>query len=418
MNTNDSDTTTGRRRAAGAVFDQFVVAGTSFALMLLVRSAIGVSALGEYAWLINAMIVLTALQTAWVGDSLTVLNRFDPEIRSGLAASILSFGGVAFALSVFLARGVLDLRGAVLFGTMVVLWITEEIGRRLFMTRLEFWALTANDTIYALGAFSVVAIAKATDTTITLNLVVGAMAVGASLSILAALIQLPTSEFHAARPSWIQARALASFAGWRSAQLSLRPIAQFAVRSIVIVVASKTIAGDLETARLFSQPAATYVSGIASFLLPMYTREERTQTRSISLSKMTALLVAPVLLYGTFVVVAKNPLARLILLHHASVSVTAILGWLATALMFAAGQPIANLLIARKQSRDIFWVRFADSVVGLTLAAVLIKTVSPDFAPWSLAIGMAFGTVGLAVLVRRGDARLQPALVQSVGAIS
>ncbi len=55
-------------RAAGAVVDQFVVAGTSFVLMILVRKQLGSAALGNYVVLITAMILITSMQTAWVGD--------------------------------------------------------------------------------------------------------------------------------------------------------------------------------------------------------------------------------------------------------------------------------------------------------------------------------------------------------------
>ena len=125
--------TAGKRRAVNAVIDQFVVAGTSFVLMILVRRELGTGSFGKYGLLINAMILLTALQTAWVGDSLTVLDRFDKRVRSGLTASMLIFAvftaGCAYALS---ARVVAPLV-AMMFAVMVLLWAIEEIGlSRLF----------------------------------------------------------------------------------------------------------------------------------------------------------------------------------------------------------------------------------------------------------------------------------------------
>src|SRR3954451_25173249 len=90
--------------AAGAIVDQAVVAVTSLVLMILVRHQLGSAALGFYAILINALALITALQTAWVGDSLTVLDRFEPRVRQGLVASIVMFSAVAIVLGSLMAK--------------------------------------------------------------------------------------------------------------------------------------------------------------------------------------------------------------------------------------------------------------------------------------------------------------------------
>ena len=84
--------------AAGAIVDQAVVAVTSLVLMILVRRQIGRAALGDYAILINALALLTALATAWVGDSLTVLDRFSYKLRQGLVASLVMFAGISIVV--------------------------------------------------------------------------------------------------------------------------------------------------------------------------------------------------------------------------------------------------------------------------------------------------------------------------------
>ncbi len=368
--------------------------------MYLVRKQLGSGAFGTYAWLINAMILLTALKTAWIGDSLTVLDRFDPRTRSGLTASLIAFAFLAIFGATALGLIMLGAWSAALFGLMVMLWGAEEIGRRLFMARMSFGALLFNDTVYAIGAFAALAIAWPLHGSITLTMVVFAMTVGAAASIVSAFIQLPHDEWRWQQPSWSAARELVPFASWRAAQLSIRPLAQFAVRSIVIGLVSRVAAGDLESARLFSQPAMTYVSGVASLLLPMYANEERMRKRSVPLPVMTSLLVLPVALYAAIVIGLKGTIARHLFDAHAHVSTSAVLGWLAIALLFAAGQPVANVLVARKQSRQVFYVRAADSAIGLALAVVAIKVVSVDLAPWSLAAGMVVGTVWLAVIAR------------------
>ncbi len=391
-----------KRRAVDAVVDQFVVAGTSFVLMILVRRELGKGAFGRYGLLINAMILLTALQTAWVGDSLTVLDRFNARIRSGLTASMLLFGVFgavcAYALSVRVVHPLL----ALMFAAMVLLWAVEEIGRRVFMARMAFRSLLINDIMYSIGAFGTVAMLWLVRGRLTMSVVIAGMLVGAIVALVSTSVQLPRNELAFARPSLRAAQELAPFAGWRAAQLSIRPLSQFAVRSLVIALVSYDAAGDLESARLFSQPAMTYVSGIASFLLPMYATQERERGRSSSIRLITAALVVPVLVYGALAVVFRNDIAGRLFSDRDAVMPIAILGWLGIALLFAAGQPVANLLIARKQSRDVFLVRAADSAIGLTCAALLIHFKSPNFAPWGLAVGMVIGTVWLATLASRG----------------
>src|SRR3982750_3317388 len=81
--------------AAGAIIDQAVVAGTSLVLMVLVSHQLGPASLAVYAILINALALMTAIETAWVGDSLTVLDRFDPKLRRGLVASLMVFAAAS-----------------------------------------------------------------------------------------------------------------------------------------------------------------------------------------------------------------------------------------------------------------------------------------------------------------------------------
>src|SRR3954451_24914502 len=113
--------------AAGAIVDQAVVAVTSLVLMILVRHQLGSAALGDYAILINALALLTALETAWVGDSLTVLDRFDHRLRRGLVASLMVFAVASIIVGALMAGPANQSSGGmVLFGIMVMLWVFEE----------------------------------------------------------------------------------------------------------------------------------------------------------------------------------------------------------------------------------------------------------------------------------------------------
>ena len=48
--------------------------------------------------------------------------------------------------------GLIDLTGALLFALLSAAWVLEDVGRRLFMTRLEFWKVVINDVVYLVGA--------------------------------------------------------------------------------------------------------------------------------------------------------------------------------------------------------------------------------------------------------------------------
>ncbi len=396
----------GRSRAVAAVIDQAVVAGTSFILMLFVQREIGKSALGTYVWLIIAMSLITALHTAWVGDSLTVMDRFAADVRSGLVASTLVFATLSVAIATALACTVLSWVDALTFGIMVGLWGFEEIGRRIFMARMTFVALVTNDIVYAIGTFITLGILWTRHGSLTLPIVIYAMLVGALVSILAARVQLPSVERAWQRPSLKEARGLGSFAIWRSGQAGIRPLAQFAVRTSIIVMFSTAANGELEIARLFGQPAMTYVSGVASLLLPMYAAQESGRRKALPLPAMTALLVLPVAIYSALIIGFKTPIGKSVF-HHAQVSTFAVLGWLAIAVMFAAGQPVANLLVARKQSRQVFVVRAVDSAIGVVAAVLLVKFVSVNAAPWALAAGMLVGTIWLARSVGKFPAQFE-----------
>jgi hypothetical protein len=262
-----------------------------------------------------------------------------------------------------------------------------------------------NDVIYAAGAFVGLVFLRQMVGSYSVTLVVGAMAIGCALSILASFLQLPYYELTPAKPAARELKVLSRFAAWRSAQMAIRPGSLYVVRIVVIVITTKVVLGNLEGARLFAQVPMTYVSGVASLLLPMYAEEERRKTRAVPLWLMTALLIVPIVGYSVVVLHWKGFFAAKLLGHHKGVMVStfAIIGWIMVSIMFAAGQPVANLLIARKKARSIFWVRLADATLGLLLAAVVVKY-NPDLVPWALSAGMFVGTIGLAWLATNTNA--------------
>jgi O-antigen/teichoic acid export membrane protein len=204
--------------AGGAIAAQLVTAGGSFLLQVLAARSLGPAGYGRYALCVAVVVTATAVQTGWVGDSLTVLDRHDRELRRALATCLALSVGLGLVLGTLagLLLG-LDARPALLFAGLLAAWLLEESGRRLLMARLEFWRLVLNDCAYIAVTLLLLAAAAADGVEFTLGLFLGAMAVGAAAAVLLALVQLPRAEWTGLRPGLAGLRRLAAFAAWRSA---------------------------------------------------------------------------------------------------------------------------------------------------------------------------------------------------------
>jgi O-antigen/teichoic acid export membrane protein len=77
----------------GAVTVQLVIAGRSLILQAIAARTLGAAGYGTYAVLYSILVLLLAVQTSWVGDSLTVFDRFDPRIQGAILISVLATVG-------------------------------------------------------------------------------------------------------------------------------------------------------------------------------------------------------------------------------------------------------------------------------------------------------------------------------------
>ncbi len=399
-----------RVQASGAIVDQFLVAGGSVVIQVIAARTLGTSGFGAFALYNATLTLLTAIQTGWVGDSLTVLDRFDRGIRSALIGSQLMFVVVCFGLATAasLALGLASLSGALWFGLMVALWISEEVGRRIFMARLEFWQLIVNDGVDVVVSLLALPVLRYTFGYLDLDMFVVAMAIGAAAATLVAFVQLPRHEWRPTRFTRSGVREVVDFASWRSAQTGIRPLAMLLMRILIATLVSTAALGAVEAARLIVAPAITFVAGAGSFLLPLYAEDERGRRRhSISLSTAMALLVAAVVAYGVFAVAFTGPLSHLLSAGKFAISRVAVSGWTVFAIGFAAGLPPTFALVARKAASRVFWIRVFDSAIGLTAVVVLLEVTAPGWAPWGLAAGMFVGTFWLSLDARRTSRRPQ-----------
>ena len=388
------------RRPLGAIISQLIVAGSSLLLSLVALRELGAAGLGVFSLLLGILITVNSVQTGWIGDSLTVMDRFDPGIRRALFHSqwvaVVVIAVVTFAL----ALQIDGIHGttAALFAAASVAWAVEETFRRILIARREFWSLVANDSAFAVGSFGLLALTAGTGSAITIETMVLSLLAGAVVAIGVAVVQLPRVEILRGPPAPSRMRELASFAGWRAIQVGLRPGTMALMRVIVATTASLTLLGQLETARLLVAPVLTIVNGAGVYLLPTYANQVR-QRAAFRPSVRRAMFVVGALAaaYGAIAVAMRGVLVDVLTDGSTTVSVGALLSWATFSLAFGLGVPPGSATVALGHSRRTFTIRAIDAAIGLIAVAIFAALGWIDAVPAGLALG-AF--VGAALLVR------------------
>jgi O-antigen/teichoic acid export membrane protein len=388
-----------RRHANGvaAVLSNGIAAASSFALQLVAARTLGATGLGRFSLLTSILITVAAVQSGWIGDSLTVLDRFAPSTRAALVRSqqgafvlALVLGGIGAAVFRITGPGV-----ALVFGVALALWLLEDTGRRLLMARKEFWKAVLNDGIYAAVALGALTVYLVTDHHVSLGTLVWSMAIGSGAACLAAAIQLPRQEL-ARTPSGtsVDMAGLSAFAVWRAAQIGLRPASQFLMRALVAGSLSSAALGRLEAGRLLLAPVLVVINGAGLLLLPTYTDRLRRGTFSLaSVRKAMLFLSGLALVAGAAALLSADWVGPLVTGGSFEVSRLAIVSWTLLMAGFGAGIPAGLALVAAEQPRQTFLVRTADSALGLVLALAVVALGEPDLAPAGLAVGAGIGAV-------------------------
>ncbi len=389
-----------RRRPLGAIVSQMIVAGTSLAIALVVLRQLGAAGLGTFSLLFGVLITANSIQTGWIGDSLTVLDRFDPGIRRALfqsqATSAVLIFAVTWAISL-LVDGV-DAATAILFGVASVAWAIEETMRRILIARREFWLLVANDGAFALGAFGLIGTVVASGAAFTLDLVIISLLAGSIVAIGLAVVQLPRIELVRGPTAPSRMRELASFASWRAIQVGLRPASQALARVIVATVVSLEAVGRLEAARLLIAPALTVANGAGMFFLPTYADQLRRRVKlNPSICRAMVLIGAICAAYGLVAVLLRVQLAGVLTSGDSIVATLAVISWVLFSIAFGIGLPVGAANVAAGRSRQTFVIRMIDAGIGVAVAGVFALVGWVDAVPIGLAIG---GFVGAALLVR------------------
>ncbi|HSL74330.1 MAG TPA: O-antigen ligase family protein [Ilumatobacteraceae bacterium] len=385
-------------RPVGAILSQVVVAVSSLVLALIALQQLGLAGLGTFSLLFGILITVNSIQTGWIGDSLTVLDRFDPGIRRALFQSqwliVALVAGVTFTLAQWV-DGV-DGTTALLFAAASVAWVLEETLRRLLIARREFWKLVANDAAFATGALGFLTAAITVDIDVTIETMVLAVLVGSTVAVGVGLIQLPRVELVTGPLERSRFRELAAFAGWRSVQVGLRPGSLAVVRAVVATTASLETLGQLEAARLLIAPVLTVVNGAGVYLLPTYSAQVRARGR-LRPSVGSAMLAIGGLAAGFGIVayVLRDVLAGMFTPDE--ISAGAVASWVLFSVAFAVGVPAGSATVAHGHSRRTFTIRAVDAAIGVGAAGSLALLGWTAAVPAGLALG-AF--VGAWLLVR------------------
>ncbi|WP_433333637.1 lipopolysaccharide biosynthesis protein [Spirillospora sp. CA-294931] len=395
--------------AGGAVTVQFVTAGGSLVVQALAARSLGADGYGAYALYFAVLVLITSVQTSWVGDTLTVFDRFDPRIRGALILSVAGsvLAGALVGAAVSLAMGIGGPSATLLFALLVALWLLNETGRRVFTARMEFWRLAVGDGCYLLVTFAVLGLELAAGTRASVELLLGAMCAGCMASIVLACVRLPAREYEAAPLRGTAFREIAGFAWWRSIQAGIRPGALLLARLMIVGFASTAALASIEAGRLLLAPALTFVNGAGWFLLGDFAKAEREgrPMRAAKAVRACALMAAIALVMSLAGILLAGWLGPVVTGGSFEVDGVALVGWGVYAVCFACTLPLASLATARKRSRAVFAIRGSEALSGLVVLAVLLAADpgNAGLAPFCLGAGGLVSAALLWRLLRRGD---------------
>jgi O-antigen/teichoic acid export membrane protein len=403
-----------RRPATGAVLGQGTQALAGMVLQVAAARALGAGGLAAFALVYGALVLATAVCSGLVGDSLTVLDRTDPQVRAGLhvwTALICAAAGLAGAAAA-LGSGMVPAWVGLLLGGACAAFIVEDTLRRLLMATGRFWALPAVDMTSLVLALGTLLVAGLTGG-LSLSSFVVALLVGQSGAALAAWWWLPVAE--RPRGPWRRPalRSVASFGVWRAAAQTIRPGTLTMLRVLVVAALGGTVYGPLEAGRVYTAPTLLLVAGLGSFLLPHYvTLRDRAAADSLRVADRAALGL--VLGVGAIGVVA------LVLLPWAGpaltggdypVPATAVAGWSVYAMASAALLPYAGMAAVHGGQRRVLALRATEfAALAVVLVLVLVVDGGAQWTPLALSLGPGLAAIAVrrrvvAPIVRRADAR-------------
>jgi O-antigen/teichoic acid export membrane protein len=370
-------------------------AAASFGLQVAAAHLLGARGLGQLALCLGVIVLATAITSGFVGDALTVLDRQDHGIRAGLQwwAAVLAVVGPCLAAMALWSFAVLDAGEALWFLAAAALFQIEEVARRLLMATLRFWRLVLVDSVallVAVAALVVESLARG----VTLGTFFVAVAAGQLAGLVVALALAPARERRLVSMRGARIRGVASFGGWRGAQVAVNPGVFTAMRVLVVAAAGSAALGQLEAARIYVAPAILSIQGIGSYLLASYARDHTLPLRSLvsRASRSSTALAGGALLLGAVLWAGAPHVGPWVTGGSFDLPPAAVLGWAVYAASTATLQPFVSLAAARGRQRAALVVRLVDASVSLASLGLLLLLGLPFVAtPFILALGPLTG---------------------------
>jgi O-antigen/teichoic acid export membrane protein len=381
-------------RATGALTGQVSLALGSLMLQVVAARALGAEGLGHFALLFGYVVMATAVSTGLVGDSLTVLDRHSPALRSALLTAAVATIAVASTAAFILTAGRLGPVAAALFALATAAFMAADLLRRTLMACLRFWSLVAVDGLALVAASATLLIASSTGP-LTLAHVVAALAVGQLTACVVAIRCLPVEERRLARLGTVALPSVFRFGGWRALQQFVRPTTLNAARWVVLLAAGHAAVGELEAARVFVAPAMLLVQGVASYLFASYAAD-RDQPVPVLLrraDRAAVTMLAGCSLMAVAAAVTAPLLGPILTGGRFDLSVLAVLGWGAYAASCAAVLPYGSLAAVRGAPARVLALRVVDSTVAVLATALAVLAMGMPFSwvPWVLSAGSFLG---------------------------
>jgi O-antigen/teichoic acid export membrane protein len=415
-----------RRPASGAVAGQVTQALAGLVLQVAAARYLGAAGLATFALVYGLVVLVTAVSSGMVGDSLTVLDRGDPRIRAGLHVwSVLVAGGAGLIGGAAAAvTGVVPGWAAAVLGLAVVVFVLEDTLRRLLMANGRYWALPAVDMTSLVGALAALVICAAagelTLTSFMVALLVGQTAAGVVAWVWAPAADRPRGPWRAPDLCVVW-----SFGIWRAAAQMIRPGLLTGLRLVVVAAVGAAAYGPLEAGRVYTAPTLTVVAGLGSFLLPHYVAigraggHARPMTRALRSADRVALGLAGTVAVISLAAVVLQPVVEPLLTGGKySMPVLAVAGWGAYAVAGAILLPYSAVATVQRRQRRVLGFRLLE-FVALGAVALLVTAVhgGERWAPMTLAAGPLLAAVAVRQAVLRPlalherEARLAPVAV-------
>ncbi len=395
-----------RKKAVSAVAAQGLQAGISFVLQILVLRVLGIDDYGRYAVLYGIVVLVMAVLSGLVGDSLVVLHREEPRIRAALEgfALILSLAAGVIAAGVAILLRFADPLEGLAFGVGLISYSIMEIVRRLLIAHMMFIRAAVADAIGFACAVAVLLTGQWLSG-LSLWIVLSATAVGQAVGCLVGWRMLPPSERVLVPIRQPDFTAVWRYGSWRGLQQTLRPALFTVVRVLVISFVSLTAVGLLEAARTYVSPLMIVVGSLSSLLFVRFANLAKAG-RAGSLREadrvVVALLLLSIALGGIALLLAPwaGPFIFKIELDQLSV-----IGWIAYGISVAMVTPYGALSAVTGRQTTVFFVRLADTALAVGIAtAALAGGASFRTVPFALAGASLLGGVALRYIAARSDA--------------